>query len=138
MAKDQQRLQSLSSEYQKLQDGTNPPPVPTPLISTTDLQTTVSALQTLQSQQAENLAVQREFAGLGDDNQIYKLIGGVLLKQDKADATSTVNGRLEFIGKEIKSREARVKELQEGSENKRADVMAIQQHMQQGQTEGKG
>lgn len=43
----------------------------------------------------------QEFGKLKDDETIYKLIGPVLLQQDKAEADSTVNGRLEFIGKEM-------------------------------------
>ena len=36
-----------------------------------------------------------------DDETIFKLIGPVLLKQDKTEAESTVNGRLEFISNEM-------------------------------------
>lgn len=32
---------------------------------------------------------------------IYKLIGPVLLKQDRSEAVLTVNGRVEFIEKEM-------------------------------------
>jgi prefoldin beta subunit len=45
--------------------------------------------------------VQTEFAGLDDESNIYKLVGPVLLKQDKTEATMAVNGRLEFIEKEM-------------------------------------
>lgn len=44
---------------------------------------------------------QKEFGKLKDDETIYKLIGPVLLEQDKTEAESTVNGRIEFIGKEM-------------------------------------
>lgn len=43
----------------------------------------------------------QEFAKLKDGETIYKLIGPVLLKQDQTEAESTVNGRLEFIDKEM-------------------------------------
>lgn len=36
-----------------------------------------------------------------DGENIYKLVGPVLLKQDKVEAESTVKGRLEFIGSEL-------------------------------------
>ncbi len=36
-----------------------------------------------------------------EGENIYKLVGPVLLKQDKVEAESTVNGRLEFIAKEM-------------------------------------
>jgi prefoldin beta subunit len=41
--------------------------------------------------------VQKEFASLDDEANIYKLVGPVLLKQDKAEAVLAVDGRLEFI-----------------------------------------
>ena len=71
-----------------------------------------------------------EFSTLSDSSNIYKLIGPVLLKQDKTDAVTSVNGRLEFIEKEIKRTEARIRELQEASEKKRGEVMSLQQKMQ--------
>ncbi|KAL8659310.1 MAG: hypothetical protein Q9226_000483, partial [Calogaya cf. arnoldii] len=65
------------------------------------LQTQISSRQRLESQQQENLAVRKEFNNLSDDSTIYKLIGPVLLKQDKTEAESAVDGRLEFIEKEM-------------------------------------
>ena len=43
----------------------------------------------------------QEFAGLDDEAKIYKLVGPVLLKQDTAEAKSTVDSRLEYIEKEM-------------------------------------
>lgn len=43
----------------------------------------------------------QQFERLGEGENIYKLVGPVLVKQDKVEAESTVNGRLEFIGKEL-------------------------------------
>ena len=45
--------------------------------------------------------MQTEFAGLDEESKIYKLVGPVLLQQDKSEATMAVNGRLEFIEKEM-------------------------------------
>lgn len=67
----------------------------------TELDGLVSARQKLESQQQENKGVQTEFAALDDDANIYKLIGPVLLKQDRSEAVRTVEGRLEFIEKEM-------------------------------------
>ncbi len=44
---------------------------------------------------------QQEFAALDDEANIYKLIGPVLVKQDKSEATMNVDKRLEFIGSEM-------------------------------------
>lgn len=43
----------------------------------------------------------QEFNKLSDDAKIYKLVGPVLLKQDTTEAKSTVDGRLDFIEKEM-------------------------------------
>ncbi|KAL8700794.1 MAG: hypothetical protein Q9201_005251 [Fulgogasparrea decipioides] len=86
-APDQQhKLQTLSDEYQKLQ---------------TDLQTQIASRQRLESQQQENLSVANEFSTLSSESKIYKLIGPVLLEQEKAEAEQAVQGRLDFIGKEM-------------------------------------
>lgn len=45
--------------------------------------------------------MQGEFAKLDEDSKIYKIVGPVLLKQDKNEAVMAVNGRLEFIEKEM-------------------------------------
>ncbi|KAF7505523.1 hypothetical protein GJ744_000685 [Endocarpon pusillum] len=123
MAENQQKLQNLSNEYQQLQD---------------DLQTTIAARQKLESQQEENRAVQKEFKTLSNDSNIYKLVGPVLLKQDRDDAKRTVDGRLEFIGKEIRRVEGTIKELQEKSEKMRGELAALQQKVQMEQQSGAG
>lgn len=43
----------------------------------------------------------QEFASLKDDANVYKLVGPILLKQDKTEAVLAVDGRLEFIEKEM-------------------------------------
>ena len=71
------------------------------LIILLELDGLVDARQKLESQQQENQGVQSEFAQLDDDSNIFKMVGPVLLKQDKTEATMAVNGRLEFIEKEM-------------------------------------
>ncbi|KAH8819651.1 Prefoldin [Xylogone sp. PMI_703] len=111
MADQQQRLQTLSDEYTKLQQ---------------DLQKFVQSREKLESQQQENKGVQKEFASLKDDANIYKLVGPVLLKQDKAEAILAVDGRLEFIENEIKRIEKQIKDVQEKSEKLRMEIIQIQ------------
>lgn len=98
-----------------------------------DMQSAVDARQRLESQQAENKAVQKEFSGLDDEATIYRLVGPVLVKQERADAEGTVNGRLRFIGEEIDRTEARIKEIQDNTEKKRVEVIQLQQKMQAAQ-----
>ncbi|XP_044722178.1 prefoldin subunit domain-containing protein [Hirsutella rhossiliensis] len=111
MAEAQALLQSLSEDYQKLQQ---------------DLQNHVAARQKLEGQKQENLGVQKEFDNLGDDETIYKLVGPVLLKQDKVEAESTVKGRLDFIGAEVSRLETQVTETQEKLERKKAEIIQVQ------------
>lgn len=104
-----------------------------------DLQSAVEARQKLEAQQTENKAVQKEFKTLADDADIYRLVGPVLLKQDKSEANNIVDGRLDFIGKEIARTETRIKDIQQNSEKKRVELIQLQQQIQmaiQGQAAG--
>ncbi|KHN97328.1 Prefoldin [Metarhizium album ARSEF 1941] len=111
MAETQAKLQALSDEYQKLQQ---------------DLQNTVNSRQKLQSQQQENAGVFKEFEKLGEDETIYKLMGPVLLKQDRVEAESTVKGRLDFIAGEVSRLEGQIEETQGELEKKKAEIIHIQ------------
>ncbi|KAJ8063581.1 hypothetical protein OCU04_007450 [Sclerotinia nivalis] len=108
---EQQRLQVLTEEYQKLQ---------------TDLQNSISSRQKLESQQQENKGVQKEFAALSSESNIYKLVGPVLLKQDKTEAVMAVDGRLEFIEKEIKRVEQAIKDVQDKSDGLKMEIIKLQ------------
>lgn len=46
-------------------------------------------------------ALSQEFSNLAADAKIYKLVGPVLLKQERSEAVLAVDGRLEFIEKEM-------------------------------------
>ncbi|TDZ16652.1 Prefoldin subunit 6 [Colletotrichum orbiculare MAFF 240422] len=108
MAELQAKLQKLSEEYQALQ---------------TEFQTTVQSRQKLEAQKQEN---EGEFDKLKDGEQIYKLVGPVLLKQDKVEAESTVKGRLEFITKEIQRHETQIKDAQGRLEKKKGEIIQLQ------------
>jgi len=128
MAELQAKAQSLSDEFTKLQQGMEPHFFLeiSLLTSALDLQTAVQARQKLEAQKQENLGVQKEFGKLKDDETVYKLIGPVLLKQDRTEAESTVNGRLEFINTEITRQEAQIKETQGKIEKKKAEIIQLQ------------
>ncbi|KAG5937190.1 hypothetical protein E4U60_002091 [Claviceps pazoutovae] len=111
MADVQAKLQALSEDYQKLQQ---------------ELQDSVNSRQKLQSQQQENAGVFREFEKLGEDETIYKLMGPVLLKQDKVEAESTVKGRLDFIKGEVTRLETQIKETQDKMEKKKTEILQVQ------------
>eukprot|EP00667_Euglena_gracilis_P033301 EG_transcript_53638 len=54
------------------------------------------------AQQNENEMVRQELALMEETAAVYKLIGPVLVQQDKEDATSIVDKRLEYITGEMK------------------------------------
>lgn len=152
MADAQARLHALSEDFTQLQTGsssrcphsyTHHPSTSssrthththTPLTdtSTTELQTVIASRQKLEAQKTENTGVQSEFAGLKDGEAIYKLVGPVLLKQDKVEAESTVKGRLEFIAKEIERQEDQIGEIQEKLEKVKSEIITIQTSAQTG------
>ncbi|CAF9926983.1 hypothetical protein IMSHALPRED_007091 [Imshaugia aleurites] len=114
MADDQKQLQSLSDAYQKFQ---------------TDLQAAVTARQRLESQQQENIGVQKEFTLLPPPSQIYKLVGPVLLRQERAEAALAVESRLVFIDREIKRLETQIRDTQAESEEVKMQVYGLQTRM---------
>lgn len=93
------------------------------------MSTHVSTRQRLESQQQENIGVQREFDSLAEDANVYKLIGPVLLKQEKTEAVLAVKGRLEFIEGEIKRVEKLIQETQDKTDGKRMEVY-LRTHLQ--------
>lgn len=94
------------------------------------MQSSIQARQRLESQQQENRAVQKEFSGLKDDANIYKLVGPILLKQEKTEAVLAVDGRLEFIENEIQRIEKQIKDTQEKNDRIRMEIMQIQSQAQ--------
>ncbi|KAJ3305651.1 hypothetical protein HDV03_001296 [Kappamyces sp. JEL0829] len=84
------------------------------------------------SQLKENEGVQLEFKLLEDDDSVvYKLIGPVLVKQDRAEAVGNVKKRIEFISGEIKRSETMISELQDKLEKKKLEVVKLETAYQQ-------
>ncbi|RPB25491.1 Prefoldin beta-like protein [Terfezia boudieri ATCC MYA-4762] len=121
MADLSRQLQDVTAQYQEIQK---------------DLADVIAARQKLDSQLQENQNVQKEFATLADDANIYKLIGPVLLKQDKAEAVMNINRRLEHIQSEIKRVETQLKSLGDKSDQKKVEIIQIQTQMQTGAPQG--
>ncbi|KAJ3935459.1 MAG: prefoldin subunit 6 [Lentinula lateritia] len=111
-----EKLQAASVDFQKVQ---------------VDLSNAVEARQRLDAQLSENELVKKEFAVLTPENIIYKQIGPVLVKQDQADAKSTVDTRLDFIRGEIKRIETQLKDIEAKSEQKKSEIVEIQTAIQQ-------
>ena len=64
----------------------------------------VNNRQQLDSQLKENEMVDEEFKLLKEESQIYKLVGSVLVKQERSEASSTVSKRLEYIKNEMQAK----------------------------------
>ncbi|PUU83557.1 Prefoldin [Tuber borchii] len=96
-----------------------------------DMSSIVEARQKLDSQLQENKSVQKEFASLADDTKIYKLIGPVLVKQDKSEAVMNVDKRLEFINSEIVRIEKQISDIQGKQERKKMEIIQVQTQLRQ-------
>lgn len=70
-------------------------------------------LQQLEIQFQESRIVKEEFDRLNDDSKIYKLIGPVLVPQDKSEADTNVSKRLEFITSQKTQVETKIQTLRE-------------------------
>ncbi|KAG9285406.1 hypothetical protein G9A89_010881 [Geosiphon pyriformis] len=112
----QARLEAATNEFQKVQK---------------DLSNAIEARQRLDSQLQENEIVEKEFNALQDDSNIYKLIGPVLVKEEKAEAVLNVSKRLEYIRNEIKRVETQLTDLTKKSELKKQEVVKLQSEYQQ-------
>ncbi|KAE9408216.1 prefoldin subunit 6 [Gymnopus androsaceus JB14] len=111
-----EKLQAASVDFQNIQ---------------LELSNVVEARQKLDAQLSENEMVKKEFATLTPENIVYKQIGPVLVKQDQAEAKSTVDTRLEFIRAEIKRIETQLKDIEAKSEKKKTEIVEIQTTLQQ-------
>ncbi|KAI9276877.1 Prefoldin [Phascolomyces articulosus] len=96
-----------------------------------ELQTAIESRQRLDSQQQENEVVSKEFEHLEDDANIYKLIGPVLVKQEKGEAVGNVKNRLDLINKEIERIEKQLQDLTAKSEKKKGELAQLQMQFQQ-------
>ncbi|KAG0323376.1 hypothetical protein BGZ99_002793 [Dissophora globulifera] len=112
----QKKLEAESAAYQALQK---------------DYTKAVESRQRLDSQLQENTLVQAEFKLLKDDANIYKLIGPVLTKQDKTEAVTNVDKRIDFINTEIDRVEKQLKDMQAKTDKKRIELVELQTALQQ-------
>ncbi len=87
-------------------------------------------LRQLSSQKAENESVKREFEILKPDGVIWKLVGPIMVKQDREDAKANVEKRIEYIDADINKAEEAIKSLEETFEVKRTELMKIQEAAQ--------
>eukprot|EP00668_Euglena_longa_P045172 GGOE01060798.1.p1 GENE.GGOE01060798.1~~GGOE01060798.1.p1 ORF type:complete len:134 (-),score=63.94 GGOE01060798.1:190-591(-) len=82
------------------------------------------------AQQNENEMVRQELAMMEDAASVYKLIGPVLVQQDKEDATSIVEKRLEYITNEMKRLDQQLADMEEKQTHHKKRAVEIQQQAQ--------
>ncbi|KAJ1663046.1 Prefoldin subunit 6 [Coemansia sp. RSA 1813] len=92
--------------------------------------TLVESRQKLESQLQENELVDKEFKILKDDARVYKMIGPVLVLQDKPEATANVEKRIEFIRSEMGRVEKRIELLGKDQEAKSIEIFKLQMDIQ--------
>ena len=86
--------------------------------------------QQLDGQLNENTVVNEELNCLKSGNEVYKLIGPVLIKQELVEAKENVKKRMEFITAEMKRTDDVIAVLEKKQENQRANLEKLQQSFQ--------
>ncbi|XP_001599529.1 prefoldin subunit 6 [Nasonia vitripennis] len=102
-----------------------------------DYHKALSKRQQLDSQLNENTVVKEELDLLKAGNEVYKLIGPVLIKQELIEAKENVNKRMAFISAEIKHTENLIVTLDKKQETHRENLDKLQQSFQQAQIRAK-
>ena len=91
------------------------------------LQTQYDLLRQLTAQKSENESVKKEFEILEPSGVIWKLVGPVMVKQDRDEARVNVDKRIEFITGDIAKAEEAIKILENEFEVKREELMKLQE-----------
>ena len=86
--------------------------------------------QKMTEQKSENEMVMQEFALLGEDANVFKLVGPILAKQTLGDCKENVEKRLEFINKEVVRLDALETAFQAKITEKTAEIKKMQSDFQ--------
>eukprot|EP00388_Colpodella_angusta_P001755 GDKJ01005336.1.p1 GENE.GDKJ01005336.1~~GDKJ01005336.1.p1 ORF type:complete len:133 (+),score=41.80 GDKJ01005336.1:28-426(+) len=95
----------------------------------TELQTILNNRQTLLTQLNENNSVLAELKELVDDDEIYKLVGPVMIKQSRSDALSNIEKRVEFITEEISRANELMKNVETSMNNVGSEMQSAQSEL---------
>ncbi|XP_064616533.1 prefoldin subunit 6-like [Liolophura sinensis] len=98
-----------------------------------DLQKYLSARQQLDAQLNENNMVKDELEKLEKGENVFKLIGPVLVKQELTEAKQNVQKRIEYITSEVKRHDNTIKDLEKTQESHRENLTKLQLQFQQAQ-----
>ncbi|KAF7998026.1 hypothetical protein HCN44_009424 [Aphidius gifuensis] len=95
-----------------------------------DYHKAVITRQQLDGQLNENTAVKEELDLLKSGNEVFKLIGPVLIKQELDEAKQNVNKRIEYISNELKRTETVIADLDTKQQQHRETLDKLQQMFQ--------
>ncbi|KAJ9578381.1 hypothetical protein L9F63_005413 [Diploptera punctata] len=99
-----------------------------------EMQKALTQRQQLDGQLNENMAVKQELDLLKTDNEVFKLVGPVLVKQDLVEAKENVMKRMDYIKAELARMDERVKDLSKKQDNHREAINKLQSLFQQAQS----
>ncbi|XP_015433157.1 PREDICTED: prefoldin subunit 6 isoform X1 [Dufourea novaeangliae] len=98
-----------------------------------DYHKALSQRQQLDGQLNENIAVKKELDLLKSQDDVFKLIGPVLIKQDLEEAKQNVSKRMEYISSELKRVEELIASLDKKQDMHQETLEKYQQMFQQAQ-----
>merc|ERR1711887_239385 len=84
-----------------------------------------------EAQLSETQVVQAELELINDDAIVYKLLGPVLVKQDKEEAITTVKSRSLYMESELKKCETSLQTIQKKMEKEQSNLQDLQMKAQQ-------
>ena len=91
---------------------------------------TLSDRQTLDSQLNENKQVKEELDIAMVSDNVFKLIGPVLVKQDLDEAKGNVEKRINYISGELKRKDSQLADLDKKQDEAREKMQEVQMQMQ--------
>eukprot|EP01025_Chloroclados_australasicus_P029101 TRINITY_DN2895_c0_g1_i4.p4 TRINITY_DN2895_c0_g1~~TRINITY_DN2895_c0_g1_i4.p4 ORF type:complete len:130 (+),score=19.68 TRINITY_DN2895_c0_g1_i4:138-527(+) len=102
------------------------------------IQTNYAQNQKFAQQQQESQMVLEELQLLDEEAKVYKLVGPVLIKQDKVEAKTNINTRLDYIKREQERIEGTIKQLESKAQQKEREVARLREQYQEGSNIRKG
>mmetsp|Transcript_93625 Transcript_93625/g.140442 ORF Transcript_93625/g.140442 Transcript_93625/m.140442 type:complete len:121 (-) Transcript_93625:22-384(-) len=92
-----------------------------------ELETLIQGKQQYLTQKHENDMVLQELKLLGDDAQVFKLVGPAMVKKDTKESITNVQTRLDLINRELERIEKRQGDVEKNVREAKDKVMQLQQ-----------
>merc|ERR1712110_961704 len=95
-----------------------------------ELEQLMISQQQFLTQKHENDMVLKELQLLGDDSQVFKLVGPALVKKDTQESISNVQTRLDLINRELDRVKTRQADVEKKARESKEKVVQLQQTLQ--------